>query len=121
MNRPPMRVKKPDGRWDSGGATPYPSRHFGTGAFLPRDSVNENPNRMKEGVSFGRCHTHRRLPNDLADGQSGCNQPLMEDSAHLTQACKKEVSFATFLSKRKVEKRVPEQNLDAPRNESPDD
>jgi len=57
----------------------------------------------------------------LADGQSGCKQPLKEDSARLNQACKKEVSFATFLSKRKVEKRVPQHHLEASRNESPAD
>ncbi len=51
--------------------TPYLSRHFGTGAFLPRDSASKNSDLVKEEVSFGRCQTHRRLPNDSADGKSG--------------------------------------------------
>jgi hypothetical protein len=76
--------------------TQYQSRYFGTGAFLPRDSVPKDFDLGKEGVSFGRCHPDRRLPNDLEDEQSGCKQPLKEDSARLNQACKKEVLCATF-------------------------
>jgi len=120
-NHPPMRVKKPDGRMGVRRPTHYPSRHFGMGSFLPMDSAPKNSNRIKEGVSFGRCQTHRRLSNDVAAGQSGCKQPLKEDSTRLTQACKKEVSFATFLSKRKVEKRFQKHHLEAQRNESPAD
>jgi len=83
------------------------------GAFLPQDSAIENSDLVKEGVSFGRCHPNRRLPNDLAVGQSGCKQPLKVDNARLNQACKKEVFFATFLSKRKVEKRFITHHLEA--------
>ena len=78
--------------------------------FLPRDSVPKDFDLGKEGVSFGRCHSYRRLPNDLADGQSGCKYSLKGDSTRLNQACKKEVSFVTFLSKRKVKTRVDVQH-----------
>ena len=86
--------------------------------FLPRDSASNNSDLVKEGVSFGRCQNHRRLSNDLVDGQSGCKHSPKGDNARLTQACKKEVSFATFLSKRKVEKRFTAHHLEAQRNES---
>jgi len=126
MNRPAMKLTSPKDVWAGARGccfvlfrslpvptlrdwcnllTQYQFRSLGTGAFLLRDSAPKNSDLVKEGVSFGRCQTHRRLPNDLADGQSGYKQPLKEDSARLNQACKKEVSFATFLSKKKVENR----------------
>ena len=119
---PADETNKPDGRRGVRGGQPSTRLvTFGRVPFLPRDSANENFRLGKEGGSFGRCHPDRRLSNDLADGKSGCDQPLKRDSARLNQACKKEVSFATFLFKRKVEKRFTPHNSKAHRNESPAD
>jgi hypothetical protein len=82
--------------------TQYQPRSFWAGAFLPRDSVHKDFDLEKEGVSFGRCQIHRRLSNDLADGQSGCKQPPKGDSVRLNQACKKEVLLQLFFLKEKL-------------------
>ena len=40
----PATVQNLDEGQGAGYCTPYQFRHFGTGAFLPRDSTNENIN-----------------------------------------------------------------------------